>query len=155
MVSSIILEVALKIPWWSTGKLYVYISLTCVCYYPPVRGVCPNYEVVEFQPRTVTPLKPRLCCLLLRIYYWPAPPYPPVVWCPSGGGSPLLPQHPLHRRPSCLGTGSSTLLGVTYFCPSIPILLSSPSSVDVSTLPLSPSLPLRTSLDLATPARFM
>ena len=27
----------------------------CVCYRPPVRRACPSYEVVEFQPRTVTP----------------------------------------------------------------------------------------------------
>ena len=27
----------------------------CVCYCPWVRGVCPNYEVVESQPRTETP----------------------------------------------------------------------------------------------------
>ena len=30
----------------------------CVCYWPPVCGVCSNYEVVEFQPRKVTPPKP-------------------------------------------------------------------------------------------------
>ena len=26
----------------------------CVCYRPPVRVVCPNHEVVVFQPWTVT-----------------------------------------------------------------------------------------------------
>ena len=26
----------------------------CCCYWPPVCEVCPNYEVVEFQPRTLT-----------------------------------------------------------------------------------------------------
>ena len=37
----------------------------CVCYWPPVRDVCPNHEVVMFQPRAVTTPKPRLCHLLL------------------------------------------------------------------------------------------
>ena len=32
---------------------YLYISL-CVCNCPPFRGVCPNYEVMEFQPWKVT-----------------------------------------------------------------------------------------------------
>ena len=27
----------------------------CVCYWPPDRGICPNYEDVDFQPRIVTP----------------------------------------------------------------------------------------------------
>ena len=40
----------------------------CLCYWLPVRGVCPNYEVVEFQPRKVTPTKPMLCPLLLIVY---------------------------------------------------------------------------------------
>ena len=67
----------------------VYI---CVCYCPPFRGVCPNYEVAEFQPRKVTPPEPRLCRLLLRIYTSPAPPSFPAAGCPSGGGIPLLPR---------------------------------------------------------------
>ena len=66
----------------------------CVCYRPPVYGLCPNYELVEFQPRAVTPPKPRLCCLLLHIYYWPSPPYPPIFRCPSGVGIPSCPDNP-------------------------------------------------------------
>ena len=70
----------------------------CVCYRPPVRGVCPNYEVIEFQPRTVTPLEPRLFHLFLRIILVPPrPPFPSSGVLP-GGGSPLPPRHPLHRR---------------------------------------------------------
>ena len=82
----------------------------CVCYWSLVCGVCPYYEVVEFLTRTVTPPKPRLHRLLLYSYSWPAPPSPPAVQCPSGGGSPLLSRHPLHRRPSCLRKGSSAHL---------------------------------------------
>ena len=56
----------------------------------PVRVVCPNYEVVEFQPRKVTPPEPRRCCLLLRIYTCTAPllptfPPPDVL---TGGAAP-------------------------------------------------------------------
>ena len=47
-----------------------------MCYRAQVRGVCPNYEVVELQPRTVNPQEPRLCRLLLRIYTCPVPPHP-------------------------------------------------------------------------------
>ena len=38
-----------------------------------------NYEVVELKPRIVTPQKPRLHFLLLRIYSLPDLPYPPDV----------------------------------------------------------------------------
>ena len=60
--------------------------ILCVCYWSLVPGLCPNYKVVEFQPWTVTPPKPRLHHLLLHSYYWPALPSPPAVRCPSGGG---------------------------------------------------------------------
>ena len=45
----------------------------CVCCRSPSREVCPNYEVVEFQPRTVTPPEPMIFCLLLRIFYLSLP----------------------------------------------------------------------------------
>ena len=85
----------------------------CVCYWPPVRGVCPYYEVVEFQYQTATPPEPRICCLLLHIYSLPTPPSLTAVQCPSGGNSTLLPRHPLHRRPSCISTESSAHLSIT------------------------------------------
>ena len=48
---------------------HIYVCVcVCVCYWPPVRGVCPNYEVLDFQPWTVTPPKLRILCLLLHIY---------------------------------------------------------------------------------------
>ena len=65
-----------------------------VCYWPPVRGVCPNYEVVEFKPRTVTPPKPRLRCLLLRICSLPVPTSPPAVQCYSGVAPTFSPDTP-------------------------------------------------------------
>ena len=41
----------------------LYINMECVCVYfwPPAHGVCPNYEVVEFQSWTGTPMERRLC----------------------------------------------------------------------------------------------
>ena len=44
------------------------VNYVCVCYWPPVRGVCPNYEVVQFEPWTVNPPEYWLRRLLLRIY---------------------------------------------------------------------------------------
>ena len=41
------------------GKRQTYCFLVphmCVCNWTLVRWVCPNYEVVEFQPLTVTPI---------------------------------------------------------------------------------------------------
>ena len=48
-------------------KNNIYLCV-CVCYWAPVRVVCPNHEVVELQPWTVTPPKPRLRRLLLHSY---------------------------------------------------------------------------------------
>ena len=126
----------------STPMLLNWRSLInmCVCYRPPVRGVCTNDEVVEFQTWTVTLLEPRICCLLLRIYSCPAPPSLPTVRRPSRGFIPLLPQHPLHQIPSCIRTRSSAHLGVTYICPSTPMLPASPPTFDVCDPPLWPSL---------------
>ena len=62
--------------------------LVNVFFWTPVRGVCTNNELVDFQPRTVTPPEPMLFCLLLRIYTRPAPPSLPADWCLSGGAHP-------------------------------------------------------------------
>ena len=112
----------------------------CVCFWPPFCGVCPNHEVVEFQIWTVTPPEPRIYCLLLRIYTFPALSSLLAAWCPSGGGTPLLPQHPLHRRLLCLRTGSSAYLGVTCLRPSISMFPALPLSFAVRAPPLRPSL---------------
>ena len=45
---------------WSRSKTASSYGFVCVCYWPPARGVCPNYQVVEFKTQTVTPKKPRL-----------------------------------------------------------------------------------------------
>ena len=119
----------------TTGTLH-----ECVLCRLPVYEVCPNYEVVEFQLWTVTPPEPRLCRLLLHIYTFPASPSIPTAWCPSGGVIPLLPQHSLYRRPSCLFTGSSAHLGVNCLRPSISIFYASPLSFAVSSSPFQPSL---------------
>ena len=37
--------------------LKIFVDSNSVCYWPPACGLCLNYEVVEFQPRTVTPSK--------------------------------------------------------------------------------------------------
>ena len=66
----------------------------CVCYCPPVHGVCLNHEVVEFQPRKVTPPEPRLSRLFLHSYYWSTPPSPPAVQCSSGGAYSYCPDTP-------------------------------------------------------------
>ena len=65
----------------------------CVCYWQLVCGVFPNYEVVDFQPRTVTPPEPRLRHLLLCIYSLPAPPCPPLLSSDvlPGGADPSCP----------------------------------------------------------------
>ena len=74
------------------------VHCVCLCYRPLVYGVCSNYELVEFQPHTVIPPKPRLCHLLLHRYYWFSLPSPPSFWCTCLGGRPLLPRHLLHQR---------------------------------------------------------
>ena len=58
---------------WKCVCAFVYLCV-CVCNRPTVRGVCTKYEVVDYQPRTVTPLKPRLHWLLLHSYFWPSLP---------------------------------------------------------------------------------
>ena len=71
------------------------VHCVCLCYRPLVYRVCPNYELVEFQPQTMIPPKPRLCHLLLHSYSWLAPPSPPSFWCPYLGGQP----HPTPTPP--------------------------------------------------------
>ena len=119
-----------------------------MCYWPPVCGLFLNYKVVEFQPRTVTPPKNQALSLIVTNLFLTHLPSPPSVRFTSDGGSPLLPQHPLHRRPTCFHTGSSAHPGVTCLRPIIPIIPFSPLPFAVSKLPPSPSLAL------TTPSRF-
>ena len=57
-ISSLKLVIFIFFYWLITFHNVIYL---CVCCWTPVRGVCPNYEMVEFQPQTVTPPEPRLC----------------------------------------------------------------------------------------------
>ena len=59
---------------------------------------------------------------------------------PYGGRIPLLPQHPLHRRPYFLHTGSSTHLGITCIHSIILMILSSPLPFAVYVTPLQSPL---------------
>ena len=93
-----------------------------MCYWPPVHGVCPNYEMGEFQPQTVNPPKPRLRRLLLHSHSWTASTSHPDIQCPSGGGITLLLRHPLHLHPYCIRTGSSAHQGISCLGLSITIL---------------------------------
>ena len=70
-----------------TRDIPLLLLYTC----PPVRGVCPNYEVVMFQPQTVTP--PYLgsvinCYVRYSTLLNPLHPSPPSACFPSGGGVP-------------------------------------------------------------------
>ena len=68
----------------------------CVCYRPPVREVCPNHEVVMFQPRTVTTPKPRLFLLLLYslLMNLTRPLLMPSDFLPGRNTTPTPPPHP-------------------------------------------------------------
>ena len=55
--------------WNAMEPIMAQFRPVCVCCRPPARGVYPNYEVVEFEPRKVTPTEPRICRLLLRTVY--------------------------------------------------------------------------------------
>ena len=78
--------------------------LCCCCcwYWPPVYGVCPNCEVVEFQPRTLT--TPDLGSVTYCYVHLLEPPHPPLL--PSDVPSPqpsssVLPPHRIIRPPGC------------------------------------------------------
>ena len=45
----------------SKNKEHVCVCVCVFLFRPRALGVCPYYEVAEFQPWTVTPLEPRLC----------------------------------------------------------------------------------------------
>ena len=107
----------------------------CCCYWPPIREVCPNYELVEFQPRTFTTpyLGSVAYCYVAYLLYPPYPLLPP---------SHVPPPPPFYFDASTIG--SSTHLGVPRLCPRIhkkpsPPLLS-PSLLETDS-PSPPSPP--------------
>ena len=67
----------------------------CVCCWPPARPVCPNHEVVEFLPRTVTDPDLGSVANAYNISIPPAPPVPTMFWIVF---SP--PPRPISYRPS-------------------------------------------------------
>ena len=91
----------------------------CFCDCPRLRKVCLYHEVLMFRPWTVTPLKPRLCHLLLYILLLNLT--PPSSFCPVSlwGGIPLLTCLPIRQHFSCCCTGSSAHPGITHLCPKI------------------------------------
>ena len=120
----------------------IFFTSCCCCWYcPPLREVCPNYEVVELQPRTLT--TPYLgsvsyCCvhLLTRTTL----PY----CCPMS-------RLPRFLLPSCLCTVSSAHPGFTRPRPSIPRKLLPIPYPPVTTIVWL----FRPSLALTTPTIFL
>ena len=119
---------------------------SCVCFRPPARGVCPKYEVVEFQPRTVTPPEPMLCCLLLRTFLLDPPrpllPLPDVL---LGRSAPSFPDTPstyvyLHRIIRLPGHHMSPPQHTNASCLTPTMHSASPLFYDVRACPLQPSL---------------
>ena len=127
----------------------IFRKFVCMCCWPPARGVCTNYEVVEFQPRTVTPLEPRLCRKLLRNFYLTCPALSSHLLMSFRGGQP--PPAPTLPISTCLRTGSSTHLGINYLCPSIPMQPALPLFFSVRASPLQPSLSPSTPVGFLSP----
>ena len=60
--------------------------------WPPVYEMCPNYEVVMFQPQTGTPTDlGSISIFYINILFSPAPPFTPDTQCPPGGATSSLP----------------------------------------------------------------
>ena len=76
-------------------------TVVCICYWPPVREVCQNYEVVIFQTRKFTTLD-LVSVAYFFIAYSLNPPHPlflPSDICP-GGASHCCPPRPIHQQVS-------------------------------------------------------
>ena len=72
-------------------------DLMLLCFWPPVRDLCPNYEVVIFQPRTVTP--PHIGSRLLFLHSNLALPYHLFLLLPLDFSfPPLFYRLPIHSR---------------------------------------------------------
>ena len=100
-----------------------YSLCVCVCTWPPVREVCPKYELVVFQPWTVTPLHlVSIAVVKLKLYL------PPHLFLPFVSIFLLSP--PSYLPPIC----SRSLLRSSIICtPSEPPLLTwSAAHLDVA-----------------------
>ena len=93
----------------------------CVCYWPPISEICPDYKVVMFQPQTLTTtdLGSVANFYIAYLLNYPQPLLLPYNVCP-GGVSPLLSQLPSHQRPFFWRTILSSHPGVTRLHPGIP-----------------------------------
>ena len=72
-----------------TGASLPFLLLLFI--WPPFYGVCPNHEVVMFQPQTVTPQylgSVVNCCVSYSTLLNPLLPSQPSAWFLSGGGVP-------------------------------------------------------------------
>ena len=103
--------------------------LCCFCMlllfsWPPVCEVCPNDEVVIFQPWIGTPLDqgsvPNFYIDIIRIPILPFSARHPMY---SQGGYPLMPYNYIPCQPLCLHTGLLSHLGVTCIRTIIPWLI--------------------------------
>ena len=75
-------------------KRYIEICV-CMCYWPTVRGLCPNYYVVEFQPWTLIPLQlGYVAYCYIAILDPPRPLLLPTNVRPGGGQPPPAPTPP-------------------------------------------------------------
>ena len=145
-ISSLMIDILLFLILFLVGSNELCV---CVCFRPPVRGVYLNYEVLDFQPQTVTPTEPRsvsYCYIFILV-----PPCPPLQTTDVllGDEAPSWTDTPSTVFLSCLCTVSSSHLVITCHCPSILMFPDSPLSFAVR----APSLWL--SLAPATPSGFL
>ena len=110
-------------------RLVVVVVVFVLLSWLPVCGLCPNHEVVIFQPRTVTPpyLASVVNCYVATPFFLTRSallcPSLPSPWFPSEGGDHTRTWPLFHILPSCSHTGSFYHMGVTCLPPSIPILI--------------------------------
>ena len=129
------------------GSCYKLLLLL-VFSWPPGSEVCPNDEVVLFQPRTGTPTElGSIASFYIAILLNPLLHYPPATRFPIWGVYPLMPCLSLPFPTSCLHKGSFVRLGVTCLRPSIPRPIAPCIRIRFSYFPASPAL--------ATPAIFI
>ena len=88
---------------------------------PLVREVCPNCEVVMFQPRTGTSPDLGSVAYFYVLYFLVPPFFSFTTQYPHKGETHSWPSvHTIYGRLVCPRTGSSAHQGVSYICPSMP-----------------------------------
>ena len=128
--------------------------LTCflLLFWPPVCEVCPNYELVMFQPRIVNPmdLGSVANCYVVN-FLIPVPPFSDSHLMSAWGGYPLMPLFSIQSLRLCLHTGSFAHLGVTCLRPRImrPVA----PCIRIRYLPASPALSTHSRFPTPRPCR--